>query len=85
MICVKYGIPYFTLQKPDIRGGNRTKQEVSLGIIYSICRRDNCSLNDIDGHKRAKGVKRHIVVYKTIFLLDIMVTIACVHDNGAAA
>ena len=49
--------------------------EVSLGIIVRWV--DNCFLNGIDGNKKEKGVKRHVVVAKNCFLLTVMVTIAC--------
>ena len=56
--------------------------EVSLGIIVRWV--DNCFLNGIDGNKKEKGVKRHVVVDKNGFLLAVvMVTIACVHDSKA--
>jgi hypothetical protein len=29
---------------------------------------NNCSLNGIDGHKKVKGIKHHVVVAKTAFL-----------------
>lgn len=45
---------------------------------------DNRSLNGIDGNKKMKGIKRHIVVDKNGFLIAVMVTIACVHDGKAA-
>ena len=40
--------------------------EVSLGIIVRWV--DNCFLNGIDGNKKEKGVKRHVVVDKNGFL-----------------
>ena len=45
---------------------------------------DNRSLNGIDGNKKVKGIKRHVVVDKNGFLIAVMVTIACVHDGKAA-
>ena len=45
---------------------------------------NNRSLSGIDGNKKIKGVKRHVVVAKNCFLLTVMVTIACVHDSKAA-
>ena len=43
---------------------------------------DHRSLNGgIDGNKKVKGVKRHVVVDKNGFLLAVMVTIACVHNS----
>ena len=62
------------------------KAEPSVGIMdsQSVRQGDNRSLNGIDGNKKIKGVKRHLVVDKNGFLLAVMVTIACVHDNKAA-
>lgn len=62
------------------------KAEASLGIMDSQSVRwgNNRSLNGIDGNKKVKGVKRHVVVDKNGFLLPVMVTIACVHDSKAA-
>lgn len=42
-----------------------------------MCGGDNCSLKGIDGNKTVKGVKRHVVVDKNVFLLAVMVKIAC--------
>lgn len=60
--------------------------EASLGIIDSQSVRwgDNRSLNSIDGNKKVKGGKRHIVVDKNGFLLAAMETITCMHDSQAA-
>ena len=44
---------------------------------------DNQSLNGIDGNKKVKGIKGH-VVGKNSFLIAVMVTTACVHDRKAA-
>lgn len=62
------------------------KAEASLGITDSQSVRwgNNRSLSGIDGNKKIKGVKRHVVVAKNCFLLTVMVTIACVHDSKAA-
>lgn len=60
------------------------KAEDSLGIMDSQSihwGNNNRSLNGIDGNKKIKGVKRHVVVAKNCFLLAVMVTIACVHDS----
>lgn len=45
---------------------------------------NNRSLNDIDGNKKVKGIKQHIVVDKNGFLIAVIVMIACVHDRKAA-
>ena len=41
------------------------------------------SIEILDGNKKVKGIKRHIVVDKNGFLLAIMVTVANVHDSKA--
>lgn len=58
----------------------------SLGIIDSQSIRwgNNRSLNGIDGNKKIKGIKRHVVVDKNGFLIAIMVTVANIHDSQAA-
>lgn len=62
------------------------KAEASLGVMdsQSVLWGDNRSLNGIDGNKKVKGVKSHVVVDKNGFLVAVMVTIACVHDSKAA-
>ena len=41
-------------------------------------------MNGIDGNKKVKGIKRHVVVDKNGFLIAIMVTVANIHDSKAA-
>ena len=41
-------------------------------------------MNGIDGNKKVKGIKRHVVVDKNGFLIAVMVTIANVYDGKAA-
>ena len=57
----------------------------SLGIMDSQSVRwgNNRSLNGIDGHKKVKGIKRHVIVDKNGFLIVIMVTVANIHDGQA--
>ena len=38
----------------------------------------------VDGNKKVKGIKRHVIVDKNGFLIAVMVTIANVHDSKAA-
>ena len=45
---------------------------------------NNRSLKGIDGNKKVKGIKRHVVVDKNGFLIAVMVTIANVYDGKAA-
>ncbi|WP_455586800.1 transposase [Bacteroides sp.] len=52
--------------------------EPCVGIIdsQSVKWGNNQSLNGVDGNKKVKGVKRHIVVDKNGFLIAVMVTVA---------
>ncbi|HEX8577797.1 MAG TPA: transposase [Flavobacterium sp.] len=63
----------------------RQNAQASLAIIDSQSVRwgNNRSLNDFDGNKKVKGIKRHILVDKNGFLLAIMVTVANVHHSKA--
>ncbi|KAA6334778.1 hypothetical protein EZS27_016933, partial [termite gut metagenome] len=58
----------------------------NVGIMDSQSVRwgNNQSLNGVDGNKKVKGIKRHIVVDKNGFLVAVMVTVANVHDSKAA-
>ena len=38
-------------------------------------------MNGVDGNKKVKGIKRHVIVDKNGFLIAVMVTIANVHDS----
>jgi putative transposase len=65
------------------RGQNK---QAGAGIMDSQSVRwgNNRSLNGIDGNKKIKGIKRHVVVNKNGFLIAIMVTVASIHDGKAA-
>ncbi|WP_308746830.1 transposase [uncultured Bacteroides sp.] len=45
---------------------------------------NNAFLNSVDGNKKIKGIKRHVIVDKNGFLIGVMVTIAYVHDSKVA-
>lgn len=45
---------------------------------------NNASLNGVDGNKKVKGIKRHVLVDKNGFLIAVMVAIANVYDSKAA-
>lgn len=66
--------------REKVRVKNGQNPEASVGIMDSQSR----SLNGIDGNKKVKGIKRHVIVDKNGFLIAVMVTIACVHDGKAA-
>lgn len=80
----------FDLLLERLRGSVRVirgqHQEPSVGIVdsQSVKWGNNRSLNGIDGNKKVKGIKRHVVVDKNGFLIAVMVTIANVHDSKAA-
>ena len=80
----------FDLLLEKLRGHVRVKRgqsmEPSVGIMDSQSVRcgNNASLNGIDGNKKVKGIKRHVIVDKNGFLIAVMVTIANVHDSKAA-
>ena len=80
----------FDLLLERLRGNVRVirgqHQEPSVGIVdsQSVKWGNNRSLNGIDGNKKVKGIKRHVVVDKNGFLIAVMVTIANVHDSKAA-
>ena len=59
----------------------------SIGIVDSQSVRwgNNRSLNGIDGNKKIKGIKRHVVVDKNGFLIAVMVTIANIYDGKAVS
>lgn len=73
-----------------LRGKVRVKlnqnEEPSLGIMDSQSVRwgNNRALNGIDGNKKVKGIKRHVIVDKNGFLIAIMVCVANIHDSKAA-
>jgi putative transposase len=50
----------------------------------SVHRGNNRSLNGIDGNKKVKGIKRHVIADKNDFLIAVMVTVANMHDSKAA-
>lgn len=45
---------------------------------------NNRSLNGVDGSKKVKEIKGHIIVDTNVFLIAVMVTIANIHDSQAA-
>ena len=80
----------FDLLLEKLRGHVRIKRgqrmEASVGIMdsQSVKWGNNATLNGVDGNKKVKGIKRHVIVDKNGFLIAVMVTIANVHDSKAA-
>ncbi len=69
-----------------VRVGRNQSIEPSVAIIdnQSVKWGNNRSLNGIDGDKKVKGIKCHVIVDKNGFLIAVMVTIANIHDSKAA-
>ncbi len=80
----------FDLLLEKLRGYVRVTRgqnmEPSVGIMdsQSVKWGNNAALNGIDGNKKVKGIKRHVIVDKNGFLIAVMVTIANIHDSQAA-
>lgn len=72
--------------RESIRFKRGQRKQSSIGIMDSQSVRwgNNRALNGIDGNKKVKGIKRHVVVNKNGFLIAIMVTVANIHDSKAA-
>ncbi len=71
----------------SVRFKRKQNKAASLGIIdsQSVKWGNNKALNGIDGNKKIKGIKRHVVVDKNGFLIAVMVTVANIHDSKAAS
>jgi putative transposase len=69
-----------------VRQKHKQNAAASLGIMDSQTVRwgNHHSLNGVDGNKKVKGIKRHVVVDKNGFLVAVMVAVANVHDSKAA-
>ncbi|WP_236263965.1 IS5 family transposase [Dysgonomonas sp. Marseille-P4677] len=72
--------------RESVRFKRKQNREPSLGILDSQSAKwgTNKAPNNIDGNKKVKGIKRHVVVDKNGFLIAIMVTAANIHDSKAA-
>lgn len=71
-------------EKVRVKQGQKAGAGVGIMDSQSVRWGDNRSLNGIDGNKKVKGIKRHVVVDKNGFLIAVMATTACVHDGKAA-
>ena len=71
-------------EKVRVKKGQKAEAGVGIMDSQSVRWGDNRSLNGIDGNKKVKGIKRHVVVDKNGFLIAVLVTTACVHDGKAA-
>ena len=72
--------------REDVRAKRGQNRKASVGAIdsQSVKWGNNKAHNDIDGNKKVKGIKRHVVVDKNGFLIAVLVTVANVHDSKAA-
>ncbi len=71
--------------REEVRVKMKQNKQPSLGIADSQSVRwgNNRSLNGVDGNKKVKGIKRHVVVNKNGFLIAVMVTIANIRITGS--
>lgn len=80
----------YDLVVDKLRGKARLKkrqnENPSTGILDSQSTRsaNNQSLKRVDGNKKIKGIKRHVVVDKNGWLITVMVCVAHIHDSKAA-
>lgn len=80
----------FDLLLDKVRGKARINKEQNenptLGIIdsQSVRSANNKALKSVDGNKKIKGRKRHVVVDKNGWLITVMVCVAHIHDSKAA-
>lgn len=72
--------------RESVRLKRKQNKVPSLGIMdsQSVKWGSNKAPNDIDGNKKIKGIKRHVIVDKNGFLIAVMVTVANMHDSKAA-
>lgn len=57
-------------QKIETNAGIMDSQSVKLG--------NNVALSGVNGNKKVKGIKRHVIVDKNGFLIAVMVTGNCI-------
>lgn len=80
----------FDLLLSSLRGTIRLKRdqnkEASMAIMdsQSVKWGNNKTSNDVDGNKKMKGIKRHVLVDKNGFLIAVLVTVANIHNSKAA-
>lgn len=63
-------------------------QYIEKVLLFEECKRKHNLKeiwNGIDGNKKVKGIKGHVVVDKNGFLIVVMVTVANMHDSKAAS
>lgn len=72
--------------RESVRFKRKQNREASLGVLdsQSVKWGTNKAPNNIDGNKKVKGIKRHVVVDKNGFLIAVMITVANIHDSKAA-
>jgi transposase len=69
--------------KERVKRGQNSNPSVGIMDSQSVRWGNNRAFNGIDGNKKVKGIKCHVVVDKNGFLLAVMVTVANIHDSKA--
>lgn len=69
-----------------VRRGRGRQPEPSTAILdsQSVTSGPQAGPRGYDGHKKTKGIKRHVLTYSLGFVLASLVTAANVHDTQAA-
>ncbi|MEN9918537.1 MAG: hypothetical protein RL662_973 [Bacteroidota bacterium] len=92
LLCFENGLTTINLIYWQVSCGNRLglgedrNQKPLWEFIdsQSVKWSNNKALNGIDGNKKVKGIKRHVVVDKNGFLIAVMITVANINDNKTA-
>ncbi len=71
-------------EKFRVKNEQKAESDVALWTAKASVGATTVRLGGVDGNKKVKGIKRHVVVDRNGFLIAVMVTIACVHDGKAA-
>jgi len=71
-------------EKMRLKRGQNKEASMAIMDSQSVKWGNNKAPNDIDGNKKVKGIKRHVLVDKNGFLIAVLVTVANMHDSKAA-
>jgi putative transposase len=64
--------------------GRRTEPATAILASQSVVSGPQKGARGVDGHKRVKGIKRHVLTCSLGLVLGVLVTAANVHDTAAA-
>jgi putative transposase len=64
--------------------GRTPEPETAILDSQSVVSGPQKGARGVDGHKKVKGIKRHVLTCSLGFVLGVLVTAATVHDTAAA-